>query len=134
MQQSAYELIGDKKLDELVNRFYDHVSSHSELAPIFPSDFTETKRKQRQFLTQFFGGPSLYTEEHGHPMLRARHMPFKINKKRADAWLSCMAQALVEVDIEEPLRAYMFERFTLTAKHMINSSDSSASGGIDHDN
>ncbi|MCY9072878.1 thiol management oxidoreductase, partial [Bacillus inaquosorum] len=42
-------------------------------------------RKQKQFLTQYLGGPPLYTEEHGHPMLRARHLPFPITNERADA-------------------------------------------------
>ncbi|MGJ9382511.1 globin [Salipaludibacillus neizhouensis] len=118
---TPYELLGEDRLISLVDRFYKLVSEHPDLTPIFPDDFTETARKQKQFLTQFFGGPSLYTEEHGHPMLRARHMPFEITPARADSWLSCMAQALVDTNIEEPLRNAMFERLSYTAKHMINS-------------
>lgn len=123
-QKTPYELIGEDRLHELVDRFYDLVSEHPDLAPIFPNDLTETVRKQKQFLTQFFGGPSLYTEEHGHPMLRARHMPFAITPARAEAWLSCMAQALVDTDIEEDLRSAIFERLSHTANHMINSHSS----------
>lgn len=125
---TAYDALGAERLSELVDCFYGHVSNHPDLEPIFPDDLTDTRRKQKQFLTQFFGGPPLYTEEHGHPMLRARHMPFVITPARAEAWLSCMAQALTETEIEEPLRTAMFERLSYTAKHMVNSSDSAPKG------
>jgi hemoglobin len=111
---------GEKVLDELVNTFYDKVKLHPKLAPIFPDDLTETARVQKQFLTQFLGGPSLYSDEHGHPMLRARHMPFPITRERADAWLQCMSEAMDEVKLEGPIRDYFFERLTQTAYHMIN--------------
>lgn len=125
---NVYDLLGPERLEEVVDLFYRHVSGHPDLKPIFPDDLTETKRKQTQFLTQFFGGPPLYTEEHGHPMLRARHMPFVITPARADAWLSCMAQALTEAEIEEPLRSAMFERLSFTARHMVNHSNNAARG------
>ncbi|MCA0969577.1 globin [Halobacillus litoralis] len=117
---SIYEAIGKDKIDQLVEAFYKRVQNHPDLIPIFPDDFTETIRKQKQFLTQFFGGPPLYVEEHGHPMLRARHLPFEITPTRRDAWLSCMSGAMSEVEIEEPHRTFMFERLTMTANHMMN--------------
>ncbi|MDA6141515.1 globin, partial [Escherichia coli] len=77
--KSPYELLGgEHTISKLVDAFYNRVASHPDLAPIFPIDLTETTRKQKQFLTQYLGGPALYTEEHGHPMLRARHLPFEI--------------------------------------------------------
>lgn len=123
MQQrpgSIHDAIGQAKIEELVEAFYKRVQQHPDLIPIFPDDFSETIRKQKQFLTQFFGGPPLYIEEHGHPMLRARHLPFKITPTRRDAWLSCMSGAMNEVEIEEPYRSAMFERLTMTANHMMN--------------
>ncbi|CAM4019545.1 protoglobin domain-containing protein [Alkalicoccus chagannorensis] len=126
---TAYEALGEDRLHELVDTFYSHVEEHPELSPIFPDDMSETRRKQKQFLTQFFGGPALYTEEHGHPMLRAKHMQFAVTPERSRAWLSCMGQALYETGIEEPLRSYMFERFEKTAAHMINTNNSSGQGG-----
>lgn len=66
---SPYEAIGGEKIiEQLVEKFYKKVKQHSDLSPIFPEDLTETTRKQKQFLTQFFGGPPLFSEEHGHPM------------------------------------------------------------------
>ncbi|MCA1011348.1 globin [Halobacillus halophilus] len=117
---TIYEALGEEKISELVEAFYSRVSRHPDLIPIFPEDLTETARKQKQFLTQFFGGPPLYIEEHGHPMLRARHLPFEITPTRRDAWLSCMSGALNEVSIEEPYRSAIFERLTMTANHMMN--------------
>ncbi|MCA1022487.1 globin [Halobacillus litoralis] len=118
--QSFYDAVGKEKIDELVEAFYRRVQQHPDLIPIFPDDFTETIRKQKQFLTQFFGGPPLYVEEHGHPMLRARHLPFEITPTRRDAWLSCMSGAMTEVELQEPYRSAMFDRLVKTANHMMN--------------
>lgn len=116
-----YEEIGAQKLTELMEAFYRRVAKHPELIPIFPEDLTETTRKQIQFQTQYLGGPNLYTDEHGHPMMRARHMPFKITPDRAQAWLECMAEAMDEVGLEGKLRETYYQRLVLTAHHMINS-------------
>ncbi len=118
-----FEAIGEDMLHQLVDAFYDRVARHPDLAPIFPSDLTETARKQKQFLTQFLGGPPLYTEEHGHPMMRARHLPFEITPKRGNAWLSCMDQAMDEVGLSGGLRDMFFSRLSTTAQHMINTPD-----------
>ena len=118
---TIYEAIGGfEKINELVDAFYARVGQHPDLFPIFPDDLTETARKQKQFLTQLLGGPPLYREEHGHPMLRRRHLPFPITNTRKDAWLTCMDAALDEARIEEPYRSVIFERLTLTAHHMMN--------------
>ncbi|GAE37061.1 globin domain-containing protein [Halalkalibacter akibai] len=118
--QTPYDALGEKKLSLLVDTFYDKVSKHSDLAPLFPTDLAETARKQKQFLTQFLGGPTLYTNEHGHPMLRARHMPFIITPIQAEAWLDCMKEAMDETQVNGPIREYMIERLTMTAHHMVN--------------
>jgi hemoglobin len=115
-----YEEIGAEKLSELIDLFYSKVAVHPVLYPIFPDDLTETARKQKQFMTQYLGGPNLYSEEHGHPMMKARHMPFPITPERADAWLSCMSEAMDEVGLEGKFREFYFQRLVLTARHMVN--------------
>ncbi|ATP39126.1 globin [Solibacillus sp. R5-41] len=115
-----YEELGAEKLSELLNAFYSRVAKHPLLIPIFPEDLTETIRKQIQFQTQYLGGPNLFTEEHGHPMMRARHMHFKITPDRAQAWLECMAEAMDEVGLDGNFREVYFKRLTLTAHHMVN--------------
>ncbi|REB09558.1 globin [Sporosarcina sp. BI001-red] len=115
-----YEEIGEARLSELIDRFYAKVAVHPDLIPIFPADLTETARKQKQFQTQYLGGPNIYTEEHGHPMMKARHMPFAITPSRAKAWLACMAEAMDEVGLDGPLREIYYQRLVLTANHMVN--------------
>jgi|SRR5690625_139202 len=118
---TIYEAIGGAEtIDRLVSAFYKRVGKHPKLTPIFPEDLTETARKQRLFLTQFFGGPKLFSEERGHPMMRRRHLPFEITPTRRDAWLECMNEALAEANIEEPMRTAIFEKLTMTANHMMN--------------
>lgn len=118
---TPFDGIGRERLDELIDVFYQEVQQHPLLKPIFPDDLTETARKQKQFMTQFLGGPPLYTSEHGHPMLRARHLPFEITPARAEAWLECMKKAMDAVSIQKELREYFLQRLTLTAHHMVNS-------------
>lgn len=117
---TPFETIGEETLHQLIDAFYRRVHKHPDLIPIFPSDLTETIRKQKQFMTQFLGGPPLYTEEHGHPMLRGRHLPFEITETRAKAWLSCMQEAMDEIGLQGTIREAFFSRLVLTAQHMIN--------------
>ena len=117
---TPFEAIGEKTLHRMIDIFYGLVVQNPELAPIFPDDFSEIARKQKQFLTQYLGGPALYTEEHGHPMMRARHSPFPITPARANAWLSCMGQAMDIAGLEGPIREEFYTRLVMTAQYMIN--------------
>lgn len=124
-QVTPYEAIGGSDMiSTWVDAFYDRVGKHPDLIPIFPEDLTETARKQKQFLTQFLGGPPLFMEEHGHPMLRARHLPFPITPLRAEAWLDCMEKAMKEVDFPQPWGEQIFNRLAKVAQHMVNTQDS----------
>src|SRR5690625_3184010 len=101
--ETIYEAIGGQPtVDRIVDSLYKHIGVNETLLPIFQEDLSESARKQRLFLTQLFGGPTLYTEERGRPMLPHRHAPFEITPARRDAWLQCMHQALVEAEIGEP--------------------------------
>lgn len=117
----AYKEIGEEKLHRMIDIFYNYVKNDDRINYLFPDDFTETAYKQKLFQTQFLGGPNLYNEQYGHPMLRARHMPFKITPEASHAWLENMNQAILDVEIKDELREYLMARYTLTAKHMINS-------------
>ncbi|REK63660.1 MAG: globin [Cohnella sp.] len=119
---TIYEAAGGAPaIREIVEKFYPKVQAHPLLAPLFPEDIRPVMEKQYQFLTQFFGGPPLYSDEHGHPMMRARHLPFPITKERADAWLDCMRRALTETSLPEELQALMLERLSGPAYHFVNS-------------
>ncbi len=118
--QSDYEKLGEENLRLLVNRFYDLVFSNEQISRLFKTDKEVIKEKQRLFLTQFLGGPPLYSEKFGHPRLRARHMPHPISEEDAVAWLSCMMQAITSLPIDEDFKDQLFKRFIPTAMFMVN--------------
>lgn len=118
---TIFEAIGGyEPIDRIIESLYKHIGNHPKLIPIFPEDLEESARKQRLFLIQFFGGPTVYTEERGHPMLKRRHLEFEITPERKDAWLECMYKALKEAKIQEPYRTAIYERLVITAEHMVN--------------
>lgn len=120
MQTTLFELLGEENLKLLVDRFYDLVFENEQIKHLFKTDKEEIKEKQRLFLTQFLGGPPLYSERYGHPQMRARHMPHTITDDSAVAWLSCMSAALRSLPISEELKDELFKRFVPTAMFMVN--------------
>ncbi|OFP26034.1 globin [Staphylococcus sp. HMSC057C08] len=121
MALTPYEVIGQERLYHMIDYFYSLVEQDERINHLFPGDFAETSRKQKQFLTQFLGGPALYTEEHGHPMLKMRHMDFRITTFERDAWLENMNKAIQHAELPEGVDEYLYERLRLTANHMVNS-------------
>lgn len=115
------ELGGQAGIRKVVEAFYPKVRKDPLLAPLFTNDIDSIMYKQERFLSQFFGGPDLYTAEFGHPRMRARHMPFTIKPEHADAWLSCMSRALEETVESEELRAAVIERLKVSAYFFVNS-------------
>jgi hemoglobin len=121
MKNNIFEEIGGfETIDRLVQAFYQRIEEHPELRQIFPEDLSESARKHKKFLTQFLGGPPLYNEEFGHPMLRARHLRFPIDAKLRDAWLESMKDAIVDASIQEPWATIILQHLTMTAHHMQN--------------
>lgn len=122
--KTPYEEIGGAEtVARLVEAFYKRVAVHPDLAPIFPDDLRPVAMKQYAFLTQFFGGPPLFSQEYGPPRLRARHLPHPITPRRTAAWLECMSEAMDEAGIAGPMRVYLFDRLKQTAYHMVNTED-----------
>jgi hemoglobin len=80
--------------------------------------------KLYKFLSGWMGGPQLYVEQYGHPMLRRRHLPFTIAAAERDQWLLCMNQALSEVVEDVALRQELSAAFAKVAEHMRNQEDS----------
>jgi len=120
-EMPLYYRLGEDNLILLVERFYDLVFEDKQISHLFKNDKNEIKEKQRVFLTQFLGGPGLYSQQYGHPQMRARHMPHTITETDAIAWLSCMSLAIESLPIEEKLKDELFARFPPTALFMVNS-------------
>ncbi|MDB5754700.1 MAG: hemoglobin-like protein, partial [Massilia sp.] len=86
-----YDVIGgEQRLRELVDRFYDLIELEPEFAGIralHPPAMDGSRDKLFMFLSGWMGGPDLFVERHGHPRLRARHLPFAIGSSERDQWL-----------------------------------------------
>jgi hemoglobin len=121
---TPYALLGgDSALRTLVDRFYDLMDLEPEYAAIrqlHAPDLAQAREKLFLFLSGWLGGPSLYIERYGHPMLRARHLPFAIGMRERDQWLACMNQAMVEQGVGEELRQRLLQAFFQTADWMRN--------------
>lgn len=128
--ETIYEAIGGQPVvDRIIESLYTHIGVNETLLPIFPDDLEESARKQRLFLTQFFGGPPLYAREIGRPMLPYRHQPFEITPARRDAWLGCMHQALTEAEIEEPHFSDIMGRLMIPAHNIVNTQEPASENG-----
>ena len=124
VQESPFERIGgEPAVRALVDRFYDLMDlepGYAELRAAHGSDLGQARQKLFMFLCGWLGGPSYYTDQFGHPRLRARHMPFAIGIKERDQWLLCMDQAMREIGLDEPLRERLNQSFFQTADWMRN--------------
>jgi len=123
-RQTIYEVIGGvDKVEELVDRFYDLMAlepAFFDLRAMHPQDLSNSREKLKFFLTGWMGGPDIYSPKYGHPMLRARHLPFKIGIKERNQWLACMYQALEDCGIEGNTAKQLEESFFNTADWMRN--------------
>lgn len=117
------EMGGAEKIKELVDQFYDLMEldmQFAELRRLHPNQLDSSREKLMMFLSGWTGGPNLYIEKYGHPKLRARHLPFAINLEMRDQWLRCMGQAMIDVDLPEPLWERLIKAFFDTADWMRN--------------
>jgi hemoglobin len=122
------ELGGTEKIRDLVEKFYDIMDSDPRATGIramHASDLTEAREKLFMFLTGWSGGPALYIERYGHPMLRKRHLPFAIGESERDQWMFCMVRAMHEINMEEPMVVRLAQALWSVADFMRNSDTNS---------
>ena len=121
---TAFDALGgESAVRALVDRFYDLMDLEADYAGIralHPPELDSSRDKLFWFLCGWLGGPSHYVERFGHPRLRARHLPFAIGILERDQWLTCMAQAMRELDIDPALSDRLAEAFHGTADWMRN--------------
>jgi hemoglobin len=110
-KNTFFELLGGEakgieSIRNLVETFYDIMDSDPKVIPLramHQPDLTETREKLFMFLTGWTGGPQLYIERYGHPMLRKRHLPFPIDESARDQWMYCMIKAMHQLNYEDAL-------------------------------
>lgn len=121
---TPYQLIGgEAAIHSLVDRFYFYMDILPEaqgIRAMHAANLASAKDKLFKFLSGWLGGPNLFIEEFGHPMLRARHLPFAIGPSERDQWMLCMNKALVEITMDDRLRTNIQTALEQLATHMIN--------------
>ena len=94
---TLYERVGGSPFfHRLIDAFYDRVAEDPLLVRLYPEspDLRGARHRLTLFLIQYWGGPTTYSDERGHPRLRLRHLPFRIGREERDAWLAHMSDAI----------------------------------------
>lgn len=105
----------------LVADFYAGVADDPLLRPMYPeADLEPAARRLRMFLEQYWGGPTTYSQERGHPRLRMRHAPFPVDEQARDRWLAHMRDALDRRGLPPELDAALWQYLTSAAHAMVN--------------
>jgi hemoglobin len=127
-QTTFFELLGGEEqgienIRKLVETFYDIMDSDPKATPIramHQADLTSAREKLFMFLAGWTGGPQLYIERYGHPMLRKRHLPFSIDESARDQWMYCMIKAMHQLGYEDVLMKRLAEQLYGVADFMRN--------------
>ncbi len=120
--QTFYDAVGGHEtFDRLVHRFYQGVATDPELRAMYPEeDLGPAEDRLRLFLEQYWGGPTTYSEQRGHPRLRMRHVPFAVTPTMRDHWLTHMRDAVDEVALPEPYERMLWDYLVHAAHAMVN--------------
>jgi hemoglobin len=120
---TLYDAVGGMPFFEaLVDKFYAGVEHDDVLAPLYPEapDFSGARHRLTLFLAQYWGGPTTYNDERGHPKLRMRHFPYPVGPLQRDHWLLHMTAAVRSMDVEPALQQMMLDYFVSAAEHLRN--------------
>ena len=121
---SLFEEVGGSQFfDRLVERFYEGVATDDVLLPLYTeqSDLSGAKERLTLFLQQYWGGPTTYSDERGHPRLRQRHFPFVIGELERDRWMVHMMAAVDELSPNDSVHQQLAEYMAMASTAMINS-------------
>jgi hemoglobin len=121
---TPFERIGGQPaVDRIIDAFYDRMDTLPEAAIIrvmHPQDLGATRAVLKRYLAEWLGGPPAYSQERGHPRLRARHLPFNIGDEERDAWMLCMRGAMEGVIEDVAIREWLLEKLAGVATWMRN--------------
>jgi len=119
---SLYDAVGGSPVfRQLVDDFYAGVADDPVLRPLYEEeDLEPAKNRLRMFLEQYWGGPTTYSEQRGHPRLRMRHVAWQVGIRERDAWLSRMLPAVTRLDIPDDARAAIWDHLERAAHSLVN--------------
>jgi hemoglobin len=118
---SLYDAVGGEPVFRaLVADFYRGVASDPVLRPLYPEDLGPAEDMLRMFLVQYWGGPTTYSEQRGHPRLRMRHVAWQVGERERDAWLALMLAAVTRLDVPDEARAAIWDHLERAAHSLVN--------------
>ena len=120
----VYGRIGEDGFARLVAAFYAQVPGDDVLGSMYPKhDLAGAELRLREFLVGRFGGPPRYEESRGHPRLRMRHHPFRLDQRARDRWVALMDRALDQAALPADAELVLREFFHQTATFLMNARD-----------
>lgn len=108
--REIYALMGDENIYKMMSDFYKELE-RSDIRHLFPHDMEAASRKSAEFFIGLMGGPPIYVQKYGSPRMRARHLPFMINDRARETWLSCFEKTLQDADKKYNFPAQHLEGF-----------------------
>ena len=120
-----YEAVGGHPtFVKLIRRFYEGVANDPPLRALYPEeDLGPAEERFRLFIEQYWGGPTTYGEQRGHPRLRMRHAPFAVTPTQRDRWLTHMRAAIASLDITAEQARELWSYMERSAHFMVNTLD-----------
>jgi hemoglobin len=117
-----YDAMGGREtFVKLVHEFYKGVAQDEELRALYPEeDLGPAEVRLRMFFEQYWGGPTTYSEQRGHPRLRMRHVPFAVTPDMRDRWLSHMLVAVDTLDLAPEFDDLLRDYLTRAAHSLVN--------------
>ena len=130
--ETFYDAVGgEQTFRQLVDAFYAGVAQDPVLRPLYPEDELDAAADRlRMFLIQYWGGPTTYSQQRGHPRLRMRHAPFAIGERERDAWLRLMRAAVDSLGLTAEQDATLWGYLEMAARSMQNRWPDDAPGGL----
>jgi hemoglobin len=123
--ETFYDAVGGHDtFRTLVHRFYEGVADDPVLRPLYPGeDLSSAEQRLRMFLEQYWGGPTTYSEQRGHPRLRMRHAPFRVNPEARDRWLHHMKAAVDSLNLPADHQEMLWDYLQRAAFSLVNTFD-----------
>ena len=106
-----YSMMGEQNIRQLLADFYSELEK-SEIRDMFAKDMFKASQKNADFFIGLLGGPAIYHQKYGNPMMRARHMPFTITESARDVWLGCFVKAVSDAVADQRFPKEYVEPFT----------------------
>lgn len=115
---------GADTFQRLVEVFYAGVAGDEVLRPMYPEeDLGPAADRLRMFLEQYWGGPHTYSDQRGHPRLRMRHAPYRVDAEARDRWLLHMREGVDSLNLPEDLETELWNYLLMAAHSMVNTGD-----------